>query len=157
MEGNFRKDSDMNEFDTAPSQGIFYPPAVKELLDAFAKAERHLERWRASTLGDIDRDRVARKIVLEVRSGETQPDLVWRAAVAKVLLEARFQTWKAEDDQAATSKPPQHERQPKPSAATEIPSAGPHAEPRHTNEDATPGAGALPDKTPGDEVDPGTG
>lgn len=146
----------MTEFDTAPSHGVFYPPEVRGLVDAFAKAERHLERWRGSALGDIDRDRVARKIVLEVRSGETQPDLVWRAAVAKVLLEARSPTWTVDEDRKS-SKRPQHKRQLEPSASSEMPSAGPHATPRHTNEDATPGSGALPDKPPGDEVDPGTG
>ena len=35
--------------------------------------------------------------------------------------------------------------------------AGPHAKPSLTNEDATPGAGALPSEPEGGEVDPGAG
>ncbi|HEY0440211.1 MAG TPA: hypothetical protein VGD36_09050 [Xanthobacteraceae bacterium] len=37
------------------------------------------------------------------------------------------------------------------------PPAGPHAKPSQTNPDATPGAGTLPDRKPGKDVDPGAG
>jgi len=35
--------------------------------------------------------------------------------------------------------------------------AGPHARPELTDEDATPGTGALPEPQPDGDVDPGTG
>jgi hypothetical protein len=37
------------------------------------------------------------------------------------------------------------------------PPAGPHAKPSQTNPDATPGAGTLPDRKSGEDVDPGAG
>lgn len=39
----------------------------------------------------------------------------------------------------------------------ELPSAGPHADERLTDETKTPGTGALPEPGRNDEVDPGAG
>ncbi len=79
----------MSEFDLHPWNGVFDPAALRNMAEAFEKAERHLDRLRSSAVAEVDRDRVARRIVSEARAGETQPDLVWRAAVVKVLLETR--------------------------------------------------------------------
>lgn len=130
----------MTELYLNPSNGVFDPPVLRDLAGAFEKADRHIDRLRPSGFGTIDRDSVARQILFEAQAGETQPDLVWRAAVAKVLLEARAAPVKATRESEA-----------------EMPPAGPHASPRHTNDDATPGAGALPADTAGGEVDPATG
>jgi hypothetical protein len=46
---------------------------------------------------------------------------------------------------------------PKPDAPEKASPAGPHDRPELTNEDATPGAGAMPDDPPGNDVDPGSG
>jgi hypothetical protein len=69
------------------SQGIFDPSAARGLTLAYEKAEHYLDHSVFRDLNEIDRDRVARRIVAQAREGETQPDLVWRAAVALVLLE----------------------------------------------------------------------
>ncbi len=45
---------------------------------------------------------------------------------------------------------PEEEGDRAPDSAGRTPPAGPHAKPEHTNEEATPGAGTLPD-----EQDPG--
>lgn len=44
----------------------------------------------------------------------------------------------------------------KPAAGTPHP-AGPHATPELTDEDATPGTGALPGRTKSGDIDPGVG
>ena len=44
-----------------------------------------------------------------------------------------------------------------PSAAEDLPSAGPHAEEHLTDQRKTPGSGALPEPGRNDEVDPGAG
>lgn len=148
----------MTTLDPNPSNGVFDPSAVRHMVEAFAKAESHLDRLRSSAVAAIDRDRVARRIVSEVRAGETQPDLVWRAAVVKVLLETRAPRSKAACEPVARSAGGRrHRRQEQSVVPTDLPPAGPHATPRHTNEDATPGSGALPAEQPGDDVDPATG
>lgn len=126
----------MIQHDMNPSTGVFDPSVVRDLVEAFDRARRHLDRLRGTGLPEIDRTRLARRILVEARSGETEPDLVWRAAVARILLEAR-----AEASQSAA----------------DLPLAGPHAQAHHTNEAGTPGAGALPSEPFGDDVDPGTG
>ncbi len=156
MPPTIRKGRDMTELDLNPTHGVFDPAAISDMADAFEKAERHLDRLRSSALGGIDRDRVARKIVHEARGGETQPDLVWRAAVARVLLEAHAVAARPTEGSATTSSPPP-KRRTKPTGAAAMPPAGPHAMPRQTNEHATPGSGALPAEGIGNEVDPATG
>lgn len=151
----------MTDLHLNPRRGVFDPSAVSDMVYAFEKAERYLARVRSRPLGEIDRDRVARKILFEARGGETQPDLVWRAAVAKVLLEARAVSVPSaedlEDVDVECWARPAAERLKLPASAAAMPPAGPHATPRHTNPDATPGAGALPADMVGDEVDPATG
>lgn len=149
----------MTMLDGDLARGIFHPPATKDLTEAFEKAERHLSRLSSAAVAEVDRDRVARRIVSEARAGETQPDLVWRAAVAKVLLEERKAAPSlGEKSPLRAAEPKTRERRETTSAAPDsMPAAGPHAAGHHTNEDATPGAGALPSGIPGDDVDPGTG
>jgi hypothetical protein len=138
--------------------GIFDPAALRNLNLAFAKAELHLGQIRSSSLTGIDRDDIARSIVFEARCGEIQPDLAWRAATAKVLLEAKRKSSKAaRKSSASAGDKPMPAEASKRSGAAELPAAGPHATPGRTNVDATPGAGALPSDTIGTEVDPGTG
>jgi hypothetical protein len=55
-----------------------------------------------------------------------------------------------DDDKRRQDEADAHERE------RPVPPAGPHADPRLTNEDATPGAGSLPDRTDG-EADPASG
>lgn len=148
----------MMQVQTDLSRGVFDPWVAKDLTEAFEKAERYLDRLCFGALTEIDRDKVARRIVLEARAGETQPDLVWRAAVAKVLLERRAVESRADNEPALKSVDCQASgRARTPAVPADMPTAGPHATPRLTNEEATPGAGALPSDMPGDDVDPGAG
>jgi len=148
----------MIEFDMCPSKGVFDPPALRDLAGAFEKAERHIDRLRSSAFAEIDRDRVARRIIAEARCGETQPDLVWRAAVAKVLLETRTASQKAGGEPLTRAAGRlTRGRCEEPAGWADMPPAGSHATPQNTNADATPGSGALPGEPPGDEVDPATG
>lgn len=148
----------MMQVRTDLSRGIFDPLVAKDLTEAFEKAERYLDRRCFGALTEIDRDRIARRIVSEARAGETQPDLVWRAAVAKVLLERRAEVSDADSEPAAESVDRRsRECATKPAVLADMPSAGPHATPQLTNDEATPGAGALPAELPGDDVDPGAG
>jgi hypothetical protein len=82
----------MTELDRNLAYGIFEPPALKDMAEAFEKAERHLDQLSACYRAEIDRDRVACFVVAEARAGETHPELVWRAAVAKFLLALRAGT-----------------------------------------------------------------
>jgi len=148
----------MTEIHLSPSNGVFDPPVLKDMAEAFGKAERQLDRLRSSAVPEIDRDRVARRIVFETRAGETQPDLVWRAAVAKVLLEAQTKTSRAGTQSVARPRArPLGKPQRTPAVLTDMPPAGPHATPQQSNADATPGTGVLPSEQPGDDVDPGAG
>jgi hypothetical protein len=54
-------------------------------------------------------------------------------------------------------KCPSHAAKKKPPASRPIHPAGPHATPELTDEDATPGTGALPGPTKNGGVDPGVG
>lgn len=55
-------------------------------------------------------------------------------------------------------KPGTHQKKPgTQQKSDDLPPAGPHATKTNTDTDATPGAGALPDEQPGNEVDPGAG
>jgi hypothetical protein len=148
----------MMQVQTDLSRGVFDPLVAKDLTEAFEKAERYLDRLCFGALIEIDRDRVARRIVSEARAGETQPDLVWRAAVAKVLLERQAVASEADSEPATKSVDRQSRRRAtKPAVPADMPTAGPHATPQLTNDEATPGAGALPAELPGDDVDPGAG
>lgn len=71
--------------------GIFEPGQLAEIELAFAKADRHIRLTAAAYPYAVDRDELARRIVSEAREGETQPDLLWRAAVARMLVEQRLQ------------------------------------------------------------------
>lgn len=142
------------------SQGVFDPLITKDLTKAYEKADRYLDRQCCGGLTEIDRDRVARRIVSEARAGETQPDLVWRAAVAKVLLERRAGAFEADGEpmtEASADRQSRGRVTKPPVVPADMPAAGPHATPRLTNDIATPGAGALPSGLPGDDVDPGAG
>jgi hypothetical protein len=148
----------MTEIHLNPANGVFEPPVLEAMAEAFDKAERQLDRLRSSVVPEIDRDRVARRIVSEARAGETQPDLVSRAAVAKVLLEVRAKS--STDGTQSGARPwarPLGMGQRKPADLAVIPPAGPHATPRQSNADTTPGSGVLPCEQPGDDVDPGAG
>lgn len=148
----------MNEFNTSLSKGIFDPAVVKDLSEALEKAEKLIDRSIRGDAPELERENVARLILAEARSGETQPDLVACVAVGKALLEhqSRPSKSKRERDSKAPSDRVQRQTAPRAGAA-DFPSAGPHAVPNHTNEDATPGTGALPSAQPGDDVDPATG
>jgi hypothetical protein len=148
----------MNEFKASLSKGIFDPAVVKDLSEAFEKAEKLIDRSIPGDAPALERENVARLILAEARSGETQPDLVACVAVGKALLErqSRPSKSKRERDGKAPRDRAQGQRGPRARTA-DLPSAGPHAAPNHTNEDATPGTGALPSAQPGDDVDPATG
>lgn len=148
----------MDEFKKGLAQGVFDPPAVKDLTDAFGKAEEHIQRLAAGSVVDLDSEKVACHIIAEARDGETQPDLVWRTAVAKALLATQNDTSKVEKKRDRKSPGKGGRRRPQRRVEpTDMPPAGPHAAAEHTNESATPGNGALPSPQPGDGVDPGLG
>jgi hypothetical protein len=147
----------MTKLELDPARGVFEPAVSRSMAGAFEKAERYLDRQRGSILARICREGVARRIVAEFRTGETQPDLAWRAAIAKELLAARTEPSKGSSETAGAVYHFTHRRREALAVASDMPRAGPHAAPRHTNVDATPGAGALPSDQPGDEVDPATG
>jgi hypothetical protein len=138
----------MDQLKSDLSQGIFEPCVAKELTEAFHKAQELIDRSRSEDRRRLNRDNVARKIIDEALGGETQPDLVARAAVAKALIEQHDLPSRQDD------RPNQRETGQTP---VRMHPAGPHAVPQRTNEDATPGAGMLPSEQPGDDADPGTG
>ncbi|MEF2072237.1 hypothetical protein [Consotaella aegiceratis] len=55
------------------------------------------------------------------------------------------------------SKPHDRPEGRKPAKMSDAPPEGPHAKPELTNEDATPGAGTLPDVKHGGDADGGAG
>jgi len=69
--------------------GIFEPAQLADIEIAFLKAERHIRRSGTAFAPTVHRRELARRIVSEARDGETQPDLLWRAAVARMLVEHR--------------------------------------------------------------------
>ena len=74
----------MNKFKAGPSEGVFDSSAVKDLFEAF-----DVNRSNSADVPDTDREDLARRIISEARTGETQPDLLWRSAVAKMLIEQK--------------------------------------------------------------------
>jgi hypothetical protein len=87
----------------------------------------------------------------------------WHAAGMDVMTEAPKNISKTDEKSAekkkGTGAPPfgTHQKPRIIRKPGDIPPAGPHATQSNTDPDATPGAGALPDEQPGNEVDPGTG
>jgi hypothetical protein len=148
----------MNEFKANLSNGIFDPAVVKDLSEAFEKAENLIDRSVPEDAPELERENVARLILAEARSGETQPDLVACVAVGKALLERQSRQSKTRQERDGKALSERVQEQPRPRAGeADLPSAGPHASPSQTNEEATPGTGALPSDQPGDDVDPATG
>lgn len=141
----------MDESKSNLREGIFDPPAAKDLTEAYEKAEQ-LMGLMAGNASNVDREKVARLIIEEARTGETQPDLVSRAALAKALIEQKSTPSAVGETEPKAQMPASVRAEP----AVTFP-AGPHAAPEHTNEHATPGAGALPSLQSGDDVDPGAG
>ena len=79
----------MNKFKAGLSEGVFDSSAVKDLFEAFEKADAHVNRSDSADVPESDREDLARRIMSEARTGETQPDLLWRSAVAKMLIEQK--------------------------------------------------------------------
>jgi hypothetical protein len=79
----------MNKFKAGLSEGVFDSSAVKDLFEAFEKADAHVNRSDSADVPETDREDLARRIISEARTGETQPDLLWRSAVAKMLIEQK--------------------------------------------------------------------
>lgn len=68
------------------TEGIFDPAMMAALATAFGKATDCLDRWGPE---GPDRDLVARQIVAQARTGETEPELLWRAGLARALVAVR--------------------------------------------------------------------
>ena len=79
----------MNKFKAGLSEGVFDSSAVKDLFKAFEKADAHVNHSDSADVPETDREDLARRIISEARTGETQPDLLWRSAVAKMLIEQK--------------------------------------------------------------------
>jgi hypothetical protein len=133
----------MDELKADLRKGIFEPSVTKDLSEAFGKAEKLIDRSISTDAPEIDRAKVARVIIAEARAGETQPDLVSRAAVAKVLIESRSSAATETGESRIPDEPSRGDMRP-PAEPADMPPAGPHAAPERTNENATPGTGALP-------------
>lgn len=82
----------MPRFNEGLRDGIFEPAQLAEVEIAFRKAEHHLGRSAPAFRRSVDRRELARRIMCEARGGETHPDLLWRAAVARMLVEHRLGT-----------------------------------------------------------------
>ena len=68
------------------SQGVFEPEAFAVVSAAWSEAAARLARPGALPL---DRSLVARQILAEARLGEVEPELLWRAAVARAAIASR--------------------------------------------------------------------
>lgn len=68
------------------SQGVFEPEAFAVLSVAFREAAIRLAQPGAPTL---DAAMVARQILAQARLGEIEPELLWRAAVARAAIASR--------------------------------------------------------------------
>jgi hypothetical protein len=77
----------MAEFKADPSEGVFDSSEAKNLSEAFEKADEIISRPETPLDSDANRDDLARRIISEALEGETQPDLLSRSAVAKMLIE----------------------------------------------------------------------
>jgi len=77
----------MTEFKADPSKGVFDSSETKNLSEAFEKADEIINRPETPLDSEIDRDDLARHIISEALEGETQPDLLSRSAVAKMLID----------------------------------------------------------------------
>jgi hypothetical protein len=79
----------MSELESNLSKGVFDPLVVNELALAFGKAKVLVDRSISRDTPRLEDVELARFILAEARSGETQPDLVARAAVGKALLQRK--------------------------------------------------------------------
>jgi hypothetical protein len=76
----------MSEFKSNLSKGVFDPVVVNELSQAFGTARALVDRTIPRSAPKVEGVELARFILAEARSGETQPDLVAHAAAGKALL-----------------------------------------------------------------------
>jgi hypothetical protein len=117
----------MNKFKAGPSEGVFDSSAVK-LFEAFEKADAHVNRSDSADVPDTDREDLARRIISEARTGQTQLDFLWRSAVAnKMLIEQKTDPIPEKREEIPSEL---HQDKPDPPyEPVKIPPAGPHATP----------------------------
>ena len=99
----------MTEFKADPSKGVFDSSETKNLSEAFEKADKIINRPETPLDSEIDRDDLARHIISEALEGETQPDLLSRSAVAKMLIEQNADAAEEPSGDAETKANPQDE------------------------------------------------
>jgi hypothetical protein len=99
----------MTEFKADPSKGVFDSSETKNLSEAFEKADEIINRPETPLDSEIDRDDLARHIISDALEGETQPDLLSRSAVAKMLIEQNADAAEEPSGDAETKANPQDE------------------------------------------------
>ncbi len=74
---------------TARMHGVFGPECLGDIDAAFSAAMDRFEGIAVASIEVVEPKDLARRIIEEARSGETEPQLLWRAAVARMLVAQR--------------------------------------------------------------------